>query len=77
MKLIEKISQSRRDFQGKYECQGCGHIEEEKGKYSYDDNYFHDNVIPKMKCAKCGKSTLDLGVENERLSTKYPDGFQI
>lgn len=71
MKLIEKISQHRRDFKGKYQCQNCGNIKIDDGHYSYDDDNFHDNVIPKMKCEKCGKSTSDLGLPNERMVTKY------
>lgn len=72
MKLIEKLDQFRRDFQGKYECQSCGNIEIDNSLDSYDDDYFHDNIIPDMKCKKCGKSTLDLGLPNERMATKYP-----
>ena len=49
MKLIEVIDQSRRDFQGKYECEFCGHIETDSGMDSYDDRYFHVNVIPNKK----------------------------
>ena len=71
MKLIAIISQSRRDFKGKYKCEGCGHIEEDSGMSSYDDRNFHDNVIPRMKCSKCGKSTLDLGLKPEFTQTKY------
>ena len=71
MKLIKKISQNRRDFNGRYECQGCGSIEIDGGNYSYDDDYFHDSVITKMKCPTCGKSTIDLGLPNERMATKY------
>lgn len=71
MKLIEKLDQHRRDFKGKYECQGCGNTEEDKGLYSYDDDNFHDNVIPNMKCENCGKNTKDLNLLNERMATKY------
>jgi C4-type Zn-finger protein len=64
MKLVEKLNQHRRDFQGEYECQGCGHIETDQGCYSYDDDYFHDQVIPKMQCKNCGLSTIDLKLPN-------------
>jgi len=71
MKIKEITSQSRRDFQAIYVCEHCGN--EERGS-GYDDIYFHEQVIPKKKCSKCGK-TAD---ENYRpLTTKYPDGFQI
>lgn len=71
MKLVEILSQHRRDFKGKYECQGCGHIKIDNGLYSYDDDNYHDNVIPAMKCNECGKSTNDLGLPNDRVATKY------
>ena len=74
MKIKNIISQSRRDFKADYICENCGNIETKDG---YDDRNFHDNVIPKMKCSKCGKSRNDLGIEGEYTETKYPEGFQI
>lgn len=53
MKIKNIINQYRRDFHAIYECQHCGH--EEKGS-GYDDANFHNNVIPKMECGKCGKT---------------------
>jgi len=70
VRLIKKVWQSRRDFTGLYECEGCGYIQEYK--YCYDDRNFHDNVMPRRKCPKCGKSTLDLGIDIEHVPTKYP-----
>jgi len=71
MKIKTIISQNRRDFQAIYVCEHCN--EEENGS-GYDDSYFHNEVIPKRKCKKCGKSAD----ENYRaLATKYPDGMQI
>ena len=52
MKIQKITSRSRRDFTAIYECDHCGHTEE---GYGYDDNNFHKNVIPTMKCSKCGK----------------------
>jgi predicted RNA-binding Zn-ribbon protein involved in translation (DUF1610 family) len=70
MKLIEKTWQSRRDFSGIYECEGCGHREEKRG--CYDDDNFHINVVPNVfKCPVCGKTTKDLGLEPEKVATKY------
>lgn len=67
MEIKEIIDQNRRDFQAIYQCEHCGF--EKKGS-GYDDSNFHQNVIPKMVCEKCGK-TAD---ENYRaLATKYPD----
>ena len=52
MKIQQITSQSRRDFRAIYECEHCGHSQHGSG---YDDSYFHSEVIPKMKCDKCGK----------------------
>lgn len=68
MKINKIISQSRRDFHAIYECESCGNTKKESG---YDDRNFHDNVIPKMKCEKCGKSRLDLGIQGDYAQTKY------
>lgn len=66
MKIKEIKSQSRRDFTAIYECESCGHAEEGSG---YDDANFHQNVISKMICPKCGLQAP----ENYRpLTTKYP-----
>jgi C4-type Zn-finger protein len=69
MKIKEMISQHRRDFYATYECESCGYITEKKS--GYDDRNFHDNVIPNMKCDKCGKSRNDLGLLGESTPTKY------
>ena len=68
MKIKEILSQHRRDFQAIFVCEHCGNEVKERG---YDDTYFHANVIPKMKCTKCGKSAPDT---YRPLATKYPDG---
>lgn len=71
MRIKSIISQHRRDFIADYECEWCGNVERLDG---YDDAYFHQNVIPTMKCKKCG----NVANENYRpLATKYPEGFQI
>lgn len=77
MQLIEKVAQSRRDFKGKYKCENCGNIETDKSIMdSYDDDYFHDNVIPNKQCKECGESTVSLGLPNHRVATKY-DAWEI
>jgi len=77
MRLTTILAQSRRDFQGEYTCEFCGHVEIDKHMDSYDDRYYHDNVIPEKKCPKCSKSTLSEGGEIINTPTKYPEGFQI
>lgn len=74
MKIKEMLSQHRRDFRAIYECENCRYTKE---GYGYDDRNFHDNVIPNMKCEKCGKTRKDLGIDGEFRETKYPEGFQI
>jgi len=71
MNIKKIISQNRRDFQAIYVCEHCGHEVKSSG---YDDSNFHQNVIPKMKCGKCGKTAGD---EYRPLATKYPDGHVI
>lgn len=71
MKIQKITSQRRRDFYAIYECEHCGHTVKDGG---YDDDNFHRNVIPTMKCPKCAK----VADENYRpLTTKYPEGMQI
>lgn len=71
MKIKQIIKQHRRDFIADYECEHCNDVIRDEG---YDDANFHQNVIPKMICKKCGR----VADENYRpLATKYPEGFQI
>ena len=66
MKIKEIVSQSRRDFTAIYECEHCQSTVSRGG---YDDDNFHRNVIPNMKCKKCGKTA---GENYRPLTTKYP-----
>jgi len=52
-------------------CEHCG--QEEQG-YGYDDKYFHEQVIPKRKCGKCGKTASDNYVPK---TPKYEDSMVI
>ncbi|WP_298832167.1 hypothetical protein [uncultured Campylobacter sp.] len=71
MRVFKILSQYRRDFRAVFECEHCGFKIEKTG---YDDTNFHRNVIPDMRCEKCGKKAD----QNYRpLEPKYPDGFQI
>ena len=65
MKIKTIENQHRRDFYAVYECEHCGCTERGGG---YDDAYFHDNVIPSMKCKKCGKTA---GEDYRPMSPKY------
>ena len=72
MKIKKINSQSRRDFWADMECEHCGHIE--KNVSGYDDAFFHQNVIPEMKCKQCGKKASE---DYRPLTTKYPEGMQV
>lgn len=71
MHIKKIIRQHRRDFYAIYECEHCGHTDEKSG---YDDAYFHNTIVPAMKCEKCGKIA---GPGYAPQATKYPEGFQI
>jgi primosomal protein N' len=66
MKIQKINSQSRRDFYADMVCEHCGHVE--KNVSGYDDDYFHRNVIPKMKCKQCGEHSPE---DYRPLGTKY------
>jgi len=72
MRIKEITSQHRRDFTAIMECEHCGHNEVDNS--GYDDAFYHQNVIPNMKCDKCGKKASD---DYAPRSTKYPEGFQV
>lgn len=72
MKIKRITDQHRRDFSAIMECEHCGH--EVENPYGYDDANYHNNVIPAMKCAECGKSAAD---DYRPLATKYPEGAQV
>lgn len=71
MKIKTIVNQNRRDFRAIYECEHCGFEKEGSG---YDDANFHQNVIPKMTCPKCGKVADE---SYEAMGTKYPEGYQV
>jgi predicted RNA-binding Zn-ribbon protein involved in translation (DUF1610 family) len=72
MKIKKIISQHRRDFWAIYICEHCGYESEKQS--GYDDSYFHNNVIPKMLCPKCGKSANE---NYKALKPKYDDNTII
>ena len=65
MKIKTIENQFRRDFYAVYECEHCGHAQRGSG---YDDDNFHRNVIPAMKCNACGKTAPD---DYRPMGTKY------
>ena len=71
MKIKRITSRNRRDFMAVYVCEHCGH--EDTG-YGYDDDNFHQNVIPAMKCPECGETAAD---DYQARATKYPEGMYV
>ena len=65
MKIQKFTNRNRRDFTAIYECEHC---ESTKSGGGYDDDNFHNNVIPAMVCGICGKSSP---TGSEPLTTKY------
>ena len=53
MKIKKVLSQYRRDFTAIFVCQHCDHHVKWQG---YDDDFFHNTVIPNMDCPECGKT---------------------
>jgi uncharacterized Zn finger protein len=66
MKIKEIIQQHRRDFTATLECENCNHLVSHVG---YDDDNYHENVIPQIQCPKCGEVAPD---SYRPLKTKYP-----
>lgn len=65
MKIKKITSQSRRDFTAILECEHCESTQKING---YDDDNYHRNVIPVIKCKSCG----EIAPKDYRpLATKY------
>lgn len=71
MKIKEILNQHRRDFQAIYECEHCGFTKKSSG---YDDDYFHQVVMPSMKCDDCGKTAGD---DYQPRTPKYPKWMRV
>jgi transcription elongation factor Elf1 len=71
MKIKKITSQHRRDFRAVLVCEHCGHEQAHSG---YDDDNYHENVIPKIPCNECGK----MAPESYRpRGTRHPEGLQL
>jgi len=71
MKIKKITRQNRRDFSAIMICEFCNH--ESENKYGYDDDHYHNVVIPEMKCKSCGKASG----KPTPTKTKYPQGMQV
>ncbi len=52
MRIAKIVDRYRNDFAAWMECEHCGAREYLSG--AYDDAYYHDHVIPAMRCGTCG-----------------------
>ena len=50
-------TQIRNDIYGVLRCEHCGHEMQFTG---YDDEYWHNNVLPAKICPECDKTTKDI-----------------
>ena len=66
MRIQQIISQHRRDFRAILVCEHCENTQTLNN--GYDDDNFHINVIPNIKCEKCEKVAPK---EYVPLETKY------
>lgn len=71
MIVTNRYNQTRRDLKIDIKCEACGAVETKVS--AYDDRNYWDNVIPERKCKSCGKSSLDLGTDLKKLSTRYAE----
>lgn len=44
--------QHRHDFSAVLSCEHCAH--EQKLRGGYDDDYYHNSVLPAIRCQGCG-----------------------
>ena len=65
MKIKTITSQHRRDYTATMECEHCGHLQKDSG---YDDDFYHRNVVPAIKCGSCGKTAAE---DYQPRATKY------
>lgn len=54
MRIKNITFQLRNDFRAVLECEHCASTQELKS--GYNDAYYHDKVLPTIKCNKCRKS---------------------
>ena len=77
MRIIKTYNWNRRDFSFDAECEHCKNIIKENG--GYDDSNYYNNVVPSMKCVKCGESTRSKSssVPNAIIMPKYDSNIII
>jgi hypothetical protein len=53
MKIIKYTFQHANDFYAIIECEHC--LSTQELKSGYHDGYYHNHVLPAIKCKTCGK----------------------
>jgi len=53
IKRVIPQTQTDRQYTAEYECEHCGH---ETQGYGWSDNNFRNNILPRMRCDRCGKN---------------------
>jgi ribosomal protein S27E len=62
--FIERYTHRHRsDFYAVLKCEHCGGNQDLKS--GYDDAYYHDSVLPAIKCKACGQSRTPQESESE------------
>ena len=54
MKIKKYTFKMRNDFRAVIICEHCNY--EQELKTGYNDNYYHNRVIPNITCKRCGKN---------------------
>ena len=70
MKITKTYDWSRRDFSYDAKCEHCGN--EQKHRSGYDDSNYYNNVIPNMKCRKCGESSNSKPIDDAPKTVTIP-----
>ena len=71
MRINKILDRTRRDIYCLYECEHCGYTEKGSG---YDDDNYHNNVVPKLKCKDCLRNSEGIG---PKFTPKYGDHVVI
>jgi len=66
MKILKFTCQHRHDFKATIKCEYCGHTQELA--HGYDDDHYHNNVMPTITCESCGCD------RSGRIPESNPDG---
>ena len=72
MKIQKILTQHRRDFTAMLVCEHCEATQKLDG--GYDDEFYHNRVIPSIKCKACGEKAPE---DYRPLAPKYDAGVIV